>query len=167
MKNKISNIFAILWFFGVLIWTVLFLLLGNIMIFFMDIIGMLKSGFTMPTVGFLFLFLAGIVFAVTGWVPAFRKCYYKLPWLYPLSMILTMHTGILAIAETILSKGFEVISTPRHIVAIIIMIVQIIVCRALMCMYLKKKPMVLQKYDRVEEENGDGRNTQQVNGKRK
>ena len=43
MKNAISNILAILWFFGVLIWTVLFLFIGNIMIFFMDIVGMLKT----------------------------------------------------------------------------------------------------------------------------
>lgn len=112
MKNAISNILAILWFFGVLIWTVLFLFIGNIMIFFMDIVGMLKTGFATSTIGFAFLFIAGLVFAITGWVPAFRRCYYKLPWLYPLSMMLTMHLGILSIAETILAKGFAVISTP-------------------------------------------------------
>ena len=150
MKNAISNILAILWFFGVLIWTVLFLFIGNIMIFFMVIVGMLKTGFATSTIGFAFLFIAGLVFAITGWVPAFRRCYYKLPWLYPLSMMLTMHLGILSIAETILAKGFAVISTPRHVAAIVIMIIQVIVCRALMCIYLKKNPMVLHKYDRVE-----------------
>ena len=142
MKNVISNILAILWFFGVLIWTILTL--------FMDILGMLKTGFTTSTIGFAFLFIACFVFAITGWVPAFRRCYYKLPWLYPLSMMLTMHLGILSIAEIILAKGFEVISTPRHVVAIVIMIIQVIVCRAVMCIYLKKNPMVLHKYDRVE-----------------
>jgi hypothetical protein len=65
-------------------------------------------------------------------------------------MMLTMHLGILAIAESILAKGFEVISTPRHIAAIIVMIIQVIVCRVIMCIYLKKNPMVLHKYDRVE-----------------
>jgi lysylphosphatidylglycerol synthetase-like protein (DUF2156 family) len=150
MKNAISNILAILWFFGVLMWTVISLFIGNIMIFFMDIVGMLKTGFTTSTIGFAFLFIAGLVFAITGWVPAFRRCYYKLPWLYPLSMMLTMHLGILSIAETILAKGFEVISTPRHVATIVIMIIQVIVCRVLMCIYLKKNPMVLHKYDRVE-----------------
>ena len=136
MKNVISNILAILWFFGVLIWTILTLFIGNIMIFFMDILGMLKTGFTTSTIGFAFLFIACFVFAI--------------PWLYPLSMMLTMHLGILSIAEIILAKGFEVISTPRHVVAIVIMIIQVIVCRAVMCIYLKKNPMVLHKYDRVE-----------------
>lgn len=150
MKNAISNILAILWFFGVLIWTVLFLFIGNIMIFFKNIVGMLKTGFATSTIGFAFLFIAGFVFAITGWVPAFRRCYYKLPWLYPLSMMLTMHLGILSIAETILAKGFSVISAPRHVAAIVIMIIQVIACRALMCIYLKKNPMVLHKYDRVE-----------------
>ena len=149
MKNLISNILAILWFFGVLIWTVLFLFIVNILIFLVNIVRMLKTGFPTSTVGFAFLFIACFVFAITGWVPAFRRCYYKLPWLYPLSMMLTMHLVILSIAETILAKGFEVISTPRHVVTIIIMIIQVIVCRVFMCIYLKKNSMVLHKYDRV------------------
>lgn len=91
-----------------------------------------------------------IVLALTGGVPAFRKCFYKLPWLYPLSMIFTMHLVILSIAEAILSKGFEVISQQRHLVTVLIMVVQVIVCRVLMCIYLKKHSMVLHKYDRVE-----------------
>lgn len=146
----LSNLFAIIWFFGVLLWTLFFGTIFILMIFFSDIVGMLKSGFSTSTIGFAFCFLTGLIFAITGWVPAFRKCYYKLPWLYPYSMIMTMHLFILSIAEAILAKGFSVISTPRHVAAIIIMIIQIIVCRAVMCIYLKKYPMVLHKYDRVE-----------------
>lgn len=150
MKNAISNLLAILWFFGILVGTIFFMVIVILIIFFSNIIGMLGSGFSTPAIGFVFCFLAGIIFAITGWVPAFRKCYYKLPWLYPLSMILTMHLFILSIAEAVLAKGFSVISTPRHIAAIVIMAVQLIVCRAAMCIYLKKNPMVLHKYDRVE-----------------
>jgi hypothetical protein len=150
MKNIISNLFAVIWFFGVLIWTVLLLFFVNLMILFSDIMGMIKSGFSSSTVGFVFLFLVGFVFWITGLVPAFRKCYYKLPWLYPLSMIMTMHLVILSIAEEILAKGFQVISTPRHVAAIVIMIVQVVGCRLIMCIYLKKNPMILHKYDRVE-----------------
>lgn len=149
MKNTIANIFAFLWFFGVLLWTILLMFIGILVIFFGDIIVMLESGFSTSTIGFAFLYLSGLVFAITGWVPAFRRCYYKLPWLYPLSVILTMHMIILSVAETILAKGFQVISTPRHIVTIIIMIVQVIICRLLMCIYLKRHPMILHKYDRV------------------
>lgn len=150
MKNFISNIFAVIWFFGVLFWTILLMFIFNLMIFFGDIVVMLKTGFSTSTVGFAFLFLAGLIFAVTGWVPAFRRCYYKIPWLYPLSMIMTMHLFILSVAETILAKGFQVVSAPRHKTTIIIMIIQMIVCRVVMCIYLKKKPMVLHKYDRIE-----------------
>ena len=150
MKNAILNILAILWFFGVLIWEVLFLFVVNIMLFFSNIVGMLQSGFATSTIGFMFLFMAGLIFAITGFVPAFRRCYYKLPWLYPLSMMLTMHLTILSIVEAIIAKGFQVISTPRHVVAIIIAIIVVIVCRVFMCIYLKKNPMILHKYDRVE-----------------
>lgn len=150
MKNTISNIFAFLWFFGVLLWTILFMFIVILGIFFGDIIVMLKSGFSSPPMGFVFLSLSGPVFAITGWVPAFRRCYYKLPWLYPLSIIMTMHLVILSVAETILAKGFQVINTPRHMVTIIIMIVQVMICRLVMCIYLKKNPMILHKYDRVE-----------------
>lgn len=150
MKNIISNLFAVLWFFGVLIWTVLLLFFVNLMILFSDIMGMLKSGFSSSTMGLVFLFMVGLVFGITGLVPAFRKCYYKLPWLYPLSIIMTMHLVILSIAEEILAKGFQVISTPRHVAAIVIMIVQVVGCRLIMCIYLKKNPMILHKYDRVE-----------------
>lgn len=150
MKRIIGNIFAVLWFFGVMIWVILFVALVDIMIIFMDIIGPIKSGFSSTTIGFIVLYIAGLVFALTGWIPAFRKCYYKLPWLYPTCMILTMHLFILSVAETIIYKGYMVISTPRHIAAVIIMIIQLIVCRAVMCWYLKKHPMVLKKYTQIE-----------------
>ena len=150
MKNKIANIFAFLWFFSVLLWTLLLMFFVILGIFFVDIIVMLKSGFSTATIGFVFLFLSGLVFGITGWVPAFRRCYYKLPWLYPLSMIMTMHLLLLPIAEVILAKGFQIISTPRHVATIIIMIIQVIICRLVMCIYLKKNPMVLHKYDGVE-----------------
>lgn len=150
MKNKIANVFALIWFFGVLIWTLLVMFIAILGILFGDIAVMLKSGFSSSTIGFVFLFLSGLVFGITGWVPAFRRCYYKFPWLYPLSMIMTMHLLVLSIAEAILAKGFQVISVPRHTVTIIIMILQVIICRIGMCIYLKKNPMVLHKYDRVE-----------------
>ena len=111
---------------------------------------MLKFGFSSEPIGFVFLFLFGLVFGITGWVPAFRRCYYKLPWLYPLSTIMTMDLLILSIAEAILAKGLQVSSTSRHAATIIIMILQVVICRIVMCIYLKKNPMVLHKYDRVE-----------------
>ena len=150
MKKIISNILAVLWFFCIVIEALFFSVITILIIIFQNILGMLKSGFTSSTMGFFFLVFFGLIFAVTGWVPAFRKCYYKLPWLYPLSMMLGMHLFSLSIAEVIIAKGFSVISTPRHVITIVIMIVQVIVCRAVMCLYLKKHPMILHKYDRAE-----------------
>lgn len=145
MKNAISNIFACLWFFGVLMWVVLLMLIAVPMIFFINIMGMINTGITTSTIGFAFVFLGGFILAITGWVPAFRKCYIKLPWLYPLSSMLIIHLIILSIAEEILAKGYAVISAPRHTVAIIIMIVQIIACRIAMCFYFHKKPLIVKK----------------------
>lgn len=150
MKNIMSNLLAVFWFFGVLIWTLFILVFANIYVLFSDILGMLASGVYSTTVGFVYLFIVGVVFGITGLVPSFRKCYYKLPWLYPFSMIMTMNLVILSIAEEILAKGFQVISTPRHIVTILLMIAQIILCRLIMCIYLNKNPLILHKYDRVE-----------------
>lgn len=145
MKNIISNMLACLWFFCVLIWVVLLIFLAILMVLFSDIIVMLKSGFATQTVGFMFCFVFGFILAITGWVPAFRRCYYKLPWLYPLCSILYMNLFILSISEAILAKGFQVISTPRHIATIVIMVIQMIVCRIAMCIYLKKKPLIIKK----------------------
>jgi hypothetical protein len=145
MKNAISNIFAFLWFFGVLLWVVLFMLIAVPMIFFINIMGMINTGFATSTIGLVFVFLSGFILAITGWVPAFRKCYIKLPWLYPLSSMLMIHLIILSIAEEILAKGYAVISAPRHTATLIIMIVQIIACRIAMCFYFYKKPLIVKK----------------------
>ena len=149
MKNLISNIFAILWFFGILLETLFFTILMCIGILFFSIIGMLKSGSSLGTLGFAYLAIASFIFSITGWVPTFRKCYYKLPWLYPFSMMALMNLFNLSLEEIILSKGFQVINPLRHIITIIIMIIQITVCRLIMCIYFKKNPMVLYKYDKI------------------
>lgn len=150
MKNTISNIVAVIWFFGVVIWALIFGYIFVLGIIFADISSMLKSGFSGGTIGYVMLIFLGLIFAITGWVPAFRKCYYKLPWLYPLCMFMMMYLTIVTIAEEILAKGFSVINPTRHVVTIVIMILQIIVCRVLMCIYLRKNPMIFHKYDRVE-----------------
>ena len=99
MKNLISNIFAILWFFGILLETLFFTILMCIGILFFSIIGMLKSGSSLGTLGFAYLAIASFIFSITGWVPTFRKCYYKLPWLYPFSMMALMNLFNLSLAE--------------------------------------------------------------------
>ena len=68
-----------------------------------------------------------------------------------LSMFAIGYLFILSVAETIINKGYTVMSTPRHVISIIIMIIQLVVCRVIMCWYLKKHSMVLKKYTRIEE----------------
>ncbi len=150
MKERILNFMAGLWFFGILMWTLLFGVLALLMISFCDIAGMLNSGFSKSAIGLIICFLLGMILTLTGAIPVFRKCYYKLPWLYPFSMMLSMDLFIVSIAETILAKGFSVISTPRHTITIAVMVVQLIVCRLAMCAYLKKYPMAIHQYDRLE-----------------
>ena len=143
----LSNVLAVLWFFGVLLGTVVFMLLSILVLFFVNIVGVLRSGFATSCIGFAMLFLFSLIFAVTGSVPAFRKCYYKLPWLYPLCMILTMHLTILSLAEYILSVGFSVMDQQRHMISILVMIAVVVICRIIMCIYLKKRPLILQQND--------------------
>lgn len=150
MSDKIANIIAILWFCGVLIWALLFGVFALIMIPCYDIAGMLNSGYSKSTEGLIFCFILGIIFSITGLIPVFRKVYYKLPWLYPFSTMLIMNLFILSIAETILAKGFAIDSTLHHVMAIIVMSMQIIACRIAMSKYLKKYPMLIHKYDRLE-----------------
>lgn len=140
MKRWISNIAAILWFFGVLIWMLLMLPI-TILMLPSDITSIIESGFGTQTIGFTFLFMFGLIFGITMLVPAFRKCFYKLPWLYPYITILTADITILAIGIEILNYGYQVQSDSRHTIFLILMIAQIVVCRIALCIFCHKKSM--------------------------
>lgn len=140
MKNVISIILAWLWGIWVLPGMILSPICLILMIIFNNIFGMIKSGYATTTVGLECVFVMGIMFSITGLVPAFRRCYIKLPWLYPLNVLLLCNLFIVSIAEEIIAKGYERVITSRHIVAIVIMLVQIIVCRVAMSIYFKKYP---------------------------
>ena len=142
MKKWLSNIAAILWFIGVLMW---FLLLMPIIILMLprDISVIIESGVGIQTTGFILLMIIGLVVGITMLVPAFRNCFRKLPWLYPYVTILTADIAIIAIAEELLNYGYSVQSESRHTIFLILMIIQIVVCRIGMCIHCYKKPMVI------------------------
>lgn len=144
MRRIVSNLLAVLWFFGVLVEALLFSALYILVVVFDHIAGALRTGYATSPGGIVVCFAVGAILVITGWVPALRKCYYKLPWLYPLSMLMAMHLFIISIAEIILSKGFSVMNMPRHIITVVIMVIQLLVCRMIMCIYLKKYPLVWQ-----------------------
>lgn len=142
----ISNIAAIIWFFAVLVWWILLLPLFILMIpSSMDTI--LKSGFETQTFGFAGIVMCSLVFMITLLVPAFRKCFKALPWLYPYTTILLTDLIILAIAEELLNYGYQVQNDTRHTVFIVLMIIQMIVCRLAMGWYFYKKPVKIERED--------------------
>jgi len=147
--NVISNIVSVLWFFGVILWTLL------IMIFvFLIVIGDIKrtitTGFSSSAIGGMYMLLFGIVFFITGVVPPFRRCFYKYPWLHPFVTIYMMDLGILSLVESIIVKGYEVMSTPRHVISIILALAVLIGGRLLMCLYLKKRPVAINRNYRMQ-----------------
>ena len=146
LKRWISNIAAVLWFFCMLVWMVLVL---PIMLSMLpeDITTIMKYGFTMQTQGFAFLWIFAFVFGITMLVPAFRKCFRVLPWLYPYITILTADFIILAIGIEILNYGYQVQSDTRHTLFFWLMIAQIVVCRIAMCIFCHKKPMRIARED--------------------
>ena len=146
MKRWIPNIAAIVWFFGVLIWMLLMLPI-ILIILPSNITSIVESGFATRSIGFIYLLVFGLIFAITMLVPAFRKCFYKLPWLYPYITILTADVAILAIGIEILNYGYQVQSDSRHMLFLVLMIAQIVVCRIAICILFHKKPMKIARED--------------------
>lgn len=146
MKRWISNIAAVLWFFGVLIWMLLMLPITLIMLP-SDITSIMDSGFGTQPIGFTFLLVFGLIFGITMLVPAFRKCFRKLPWLYPYITILTADVAILSIGIELLNYGYQVQSDSRHTLFLVLMLVQIVVCRIALCTLCHKKPMRIARED--------------------
>ena len=140
MKKWISNILSVLWFFGVLVWMLLILPFAILMLP-MDISTILESGFSTQTIGFIILLVLGLVFSITMFVPAFRKCFDKLPWLFPYIIILTADVTILSIGIEILNFGYQTQNDSRHTLFLVIMMLQIVLCRIAMCIYCHKKPI--------------------------
>ena len=143
MKRWISNIAAVLWFFGAVIWMLLMLFIALIMLP-NDIASIINSGFGIESIGFTLLLIFSFIFGITMLVPAFRKCFRKLPWLYPYITILTANITILAIG---INYGYQVQSDTRHMLFLVLMIVQIIVCRLAMCIFCHKKPIRIARED--------------------
>lgn len=140
MKKWISNILSVLWFFGVLVWMLLILPFAILMLP-MDISTILESGFSTQTIGFIILLVLGLVFSITMFVPAFRKCFDKLPWLFPYIIILTADVTILSIGIEILNFGYQTQNDSRHTLFLVIMMLQIVLCRIAMCIYCHKNPI--------------------------
>jgi len=144
MGKPLKNFITFSWF--LFLGFILFLAgFSTMMLVLHDIPGMVRTGFAGTTAGFAIFGTLSFVVMITGFVPVFRRCYYKFPWLYPFTTILMMNLFIAALAEFILGQGFSVTGSPRYEITICLMIIMVIICRFVMCFYLKKRPMVYQK----------------------
>ncbi len=138
LKNLLGNTAAAIYFLAVMWWMLIMLIFAPIGLF-SDINTILKSGFSTSNIGPAFIGVFGLFIGLSLLIPAFRKMYYKLPWIFPFVKILYPNVVIMSIATMLLNYGYEVQSPLRHNLFFIIMICQIIVCRALMCIYFSKK----------------------------
>lgn len=138
LKNLLADFAAIIYFLAVMMWVLLLLALVPIIIF-SDISIIFKSGFATSNTGTAFIGLFGLAIGISMLIPAFRRMYYKLPWMFPFVKIMYLNVIIMSVAVMLLNYGYEVQSPSRHKLFVIIMICQIIVSRILMCIYFYKR----------------------------
>ena len=150
MLRWIGNLFAIGWFIHAVLMAILLGIIVSILVAAGSIAIIRDGVVSMAPIGLTILIPLTFVFALTGWIPWFRKCYYKLPWLYPLHVMLVMNLLLLSVVELILYKGLSTMSTLHHVVTAIIAIAVFVLGRWWICRYLAKHPKVIHKYDRID-----------------
>ena len=109
--------------------------------FLLDVDTILTSGFATADMAVEFISITGLIIGISMVIPSLRKIYKVFPWMYSFVKIFYFNLIILCVGLSILNKGYEVTNTTRHTIALIIMIIQIIICRLYMCLYFKKKPV--------------------------
>ncbi|ADL52395.1 hypothetical protein [Clostridium cellulovorans] len=139
-KSTIGNIAAILYYILALPMLILYLPY-TIADSFSALKMIVEYGFSGVDNGMGNAAVFGLFIGISLLVPAFRKIYYKLPWFFPFVKILFVDVTILGVSIMILHYGYQVKSPVRNIMFLILTIVQIVVCRILMCSYFYKKPV--------------------------
>lgn len=137
MLDSVKYVFAALWFSVVLFPTVIF---GAFMflVILIKIVEMYSTGCSSKAVGMEFFLLFSVVFFITNLF--FRRSYEFLDKLYPFSIFALCDFFIVSVSEVIMSYGYEVMDTTRHVLTIIAIILQILLCRIIMGFYFKKHP---------------------------
>mgnify|MGYP001426019044 CR=1 FL=1 len=106
-----------------------------------DINTILRTGFALGFTWDSFLIGHSFMIAISMLVPPLRKIYDYFPWLFPYVVMFFINSLIMMMAVYILNYGYEVRDTARHVFFLIVMLVQIIVCRFAMCLYFWRKPV--------------------------
>lgn len=134
-----SALVTILVVCGVTLWCCIFLV---IVIVIVDIADMLSSGLSEASIGLSFFALSAPIVGLAEVMPGLRDMFRESTWLYPLTQIALMDLLVLSIPELILTKGFEVLSTPRHVATIILAALAFLVLRGAMSWWLWRHPML-------------------------
>jgi hypothetical protein len=136
--GMVSKVAATLYFIVVMVPTLLLLILSPTL-FLGNIIQILESGFTTLTSDMAVTMLLGFLIGISALFPALRLMYHKLPCLFPFVKILYINVIIMEVAPLILNYGYEIQDSNRHTIFFVLTILEIIVGRALMCLYFHKK----------------------------
>ncbi|MDP4144975.1 MAG: hypothetical protein Q8936_10920 [Bacillota bacterium] len=138
--NVIGNIAAV----GYFIFPMSFVLLLFILMpinFLTDVDAMRTSGFAGQESASTYIALSGFFVGPSLLIPALRKMYRVLPWLYAFVTICFINLVVLSVGDLILYIGYQINNNTRHTIFFILMIVQLVVCRIAMCFYFKRKPI--------------------------
>lgn len=145
LKNLLGSTAAAIYFIFPMLLVILVLIFTPLM-FSTDVSSITGSGFAGPNTSASIIGVCGLSIGLSLVIPPLRKMYLTLPWLYPFVKIFFIDMIILNIGITILNYGYQVNSEARHTLFYMLMIVQIVVCRIVMCIYFRIRPV-----DRIEE----------------
>lgn len=147
MIRFLSNVIGFLWFFFMYDMMILFGIITLIMTI-KNIFSMVESGLVSTTAGgFIGLAIFTMFYAMTEWVPSFRKCYIKMPWLYAFCTFLLVNVFIFAITEWILTKALGTLNTTRYVMGLVLAIVQIFLCKYWIGKYFWNHKTDLRKFE--------------------
>lgn len=136
--NIVSNIAAVLYFILIMFWVPL-ILISELFSLITDMITVVNIGFSTSFSSANTISVLSFSIGLSLLIPAFRKIYYKLPWLLPFVIIMFVNLLILFVSSLLINYGFESQNSFKHYVFIVIALIQLIVCRLLMCFYFSKK----------------------------
>lgn len=138
VMNIVSNIAAVLYFIFIMFWVSL-ILVSEICSLVMDMISVVSIGYSTSFSNAGTIVVLSFFIGLSLLVPAFRKIYYKLPWLLPFVIIMFVNLLILFVSNLLVHYGFESQNSLKHYAFIAIALIQLIACRLLMCFYLSKR----------------------------
>lgn len=139
LKSLVGNIVATVYFIFPMC-LVLLLLIIMPLFFLMDVSTVRSSGFAGPNIATALIGTSGLFIGLSLLISPLRKMYRVLPWLYSFIKIFYVNLIIISIGLAILNIGYQVQNDARHTMFFILMLVQVLACRIVMCIYFKLKP---------------------------